>query len=342
MHTDQSILDTEYLRYQEVTDAALRNPEIFRRDACRALKAFTQRERTILKNITAVLPAGRFFDEWERTLRGPRNTLRANQQNKSFLNTLQKYLLLEEKNAPHIASSLIATQDQLLVQRFIQTLDIPDTRQGKIAEKTLEKLLQWSDQHLLSLQQHYALTTVYYAVAAAQKVPIYDPYDSSFARMRANKAIRRHRKQLLKQEQKTLRETAKALRSLTKNRLIEQTVGTQIEPVEFFGARTAYEKKLAEFDEKEAAQLTVRAELMMQESRHLKSAYHKLAKDITANTLTMHDASFDELVRTLFTLSTIQKNKFMLDIKKYRELLRQREEILSASAARRAVLLEEA
>ena len=338
MRIDQATLDSNYILLQDVTDIALCNPETFRKEGQRALKAYTRRERSIIKHITASLSVGKFFELWQAELQSPRNTIRASQQSKTFLNSLQKYLLLKDRQSSQVAESLIAKQDEEMVRLFIESLHIADTHDGAITYRTIEKVLQWSDDHLLSLQEHYAQAVVFTAVANQQHVHIFDPHAHPLVRLAATSAIRRERARLSKKEAKALRTIDHTLKVLTKNELMIQTLSTKLEPIEFFSARAAYEKKLATIDPKEASQLTTRSELMMQESRHLKSAYHTLKNDITSDTLSMHDASFDELIRHLFSLSTIQKNQFMLDVKKYRELLKEKEEILVARTAREAVI----
>jgi hypothetical protein len=341
MQQDQFILDAFYSLLQEVTDSALRNPELFRRDAAHSLKTYIPRERTVLQSINITVPAGRFFDTWRSELQPTRQALRTNEDNKSFLSSLQKYLFIKDKDATHVAHSLITTQDGVMVDDFIDSLHLPDSRRGHTTQRTIRKLLKWSDKHIESLYEHYGQATVFLTVAAQQNIVIYDCHAGYFARQQSLRAIKKQRKELIKQDKQSIKSIDQSLKTLSKNSLLQQTLATHIEPIEFFGARASYEKKLTTLSKSEASQVVIRNEILIQESKHLKAAYHKLQPDLTSDTLILHDASFDEVVRQLFALSTLQKNRFMLDVKQFRELVRQKETILANQRDRLAIIVSE-
>lgn len=340
MNIDQAAIDTQFTVTQRLTDVALLSPELFRRDARAALKAFTPNERTLIKRIESVVPIVSFFEKWETTLQEKRSTLRKNEQSKSFLNTLQKYLLIEQKDSSHVAASLIRTQDAQFVSQFIDGLSLPDTSVGRKAEKAIEQVLRYSDQHIISLKNHYMQSMVYSAVAQRNAIHYSDPYQGIFSRLAAHRNIKKDRAHSRRSERKALRMIDKEIDMVLQKPLVADILGTHIETVEFFGARAAFEKKVAALSEKDAEQLSIRAELMTKESQHLREMYRTRRSDITSETLWQHDAFFDGLIRSVFSLSTVQKNLLMRDIKKYRSLISQKNEILAIQAERYNIVNE--
>jgi hypothetical protein len=337
MRVDQSLLDAEYLRLQQLTDEVLQNPEVFRRDAKRALKLYIPRERAVTEQLLSYLSVTTFFEKWQSDLQVRRQTLRANENNKSFLNALDKYLLLDHNNAAHVSHALISTRDTELVEKFLESLNIPDTRKGRDVHQTLVRLLSWSDQHLLTYKEHYVAATLYKATSAQHATSFVDPHASFFAKKRAARRVRRERKAALQSERLQLRKIAKDIETVLQKPLITDVLRSRLEVIQFLTARASYDKKLAALPEAESKQISIRSTLMMRETTTLRRAFHSAQDDLTTETLPAYDQFFDALLRNIFNLSTVQKNMLMADMKHYRELVSAQQAILNTQAARLAV-----
>ena len=333
-----SIVDREYAQLHAIIDTALTNPEQFRRDARAAYRSFLPKERTATSRLHhQTFTAYDFFIHWEASLKEARTHLRESRRDKTFQRSLTKHLALAPVELEQTTTSIITSRDHQLINRFLDQLYPLYERRTKTPRKAAVHLLRWSDTHLYSLRDHLILAVLYKVVSERYNITYIDPFSPLLQRIGDFQAIVSQRRKMNRNDRRALHRINKQHTQIAREHhsLIQRIDESGIELITILAARASYEKKLAKLDVTEAKDPEIRLALFHQETKKIHSLVVR-DKNMTLEETQQNQERLSSLLLTIFTLSNVQKNLLMNQMKKFHELTKEYNEIAAFRDRRKA------
>jgi hypothetical protein len=334
MNISPRISQNELQAKQQMTDMLLTDREAFRAQAASALRQYSRRERKLLRSIETVdLSAYDVLIDWRDMLHPLRMQLESKRLDKQFHTAMVKQLVLRESEADAKIRQLI---DDRLVEvdaEFIAQRYSPVAKQYASACK----FLQLPEQELSELLAHLVAASLVQIVAHEHDTHVVDAHASLWQRMVARSRVRRERKQLRRKQAERLAYITKRQQELTQANggLLFKIADKGWDLIVIISMLNQYEKRIKALSTDDAKSAVKRLAVYEKTTKEFRDTYietvsagHKESGLEFARAITKE---VDDLLLRIFELSTIQKNRLLIDSKEYRELEAERQAIVAKS-----------
>jgi|GEM_PF-1984943 len=311
----------------QFTKKALSQREAFRIEATTAFKQYTPKKRVLTRSFeTPHVGARDVFAAWQEHLLPLHQNIEVARSQFIFRRHIAKHLSLEMPVAQKKAEALISERNH---QALAQALDaLYAGRRFKKTRHCAERFLAQSDDVISLQQQCYMTYCAYKYVALQQRIVIVDPHAAFYSRMLRRLALWRERRTTITNETKRLAEVHARLSELAAlhDGLIKAASENKWDLATAFNLRTQYEKRLVCLSEQEIGSIVRRMAVYDEITREFRQNYIEQYASIHDNLKSMSTitSGIDALLLHLFEMSNAEKNQFMILVKEYRELLRER------------------
>lgn len=311
----------------QLTKEASSRREAFRVDAVIAYEKCASKNRILMRSFeTTRVTARDVFEAWQEHLLPLHQTIEAPRSQSAFRRHIAKHLSLEMAAAQQKAEALICERNH---QALTDVLDMLYTgRRSKKARRRAERFLMQPDGIIGEYQQCYITYCAYREVATRHGIVVVDPHAPFYARLLSQLALWRERKITTTNETRRLAEVHVRLNELAAahDGLIKAASEYKWDLATAVSLRAQYEKHVACLSEQEAKDGLKRLAAFDEVTREFRQKHIEQHASTHDNLKNMHAIAtgIDRFLLHLFELSNAEKNQFMVSVKEYRELMRER------------------
>lgn len=341
-----NIHERELTVKQRIIDQLLGNVEAFRVAAAAANRTFTQRERRALRKLEkSHISAFDFFIIWEDDFKEARDTLLRKRSDKQFRTSLTKHLALTIGEVDDTVETIVRTRDAQYIKKFVKRLypSAPQRRDRfKKQRAQARKLITESPEQIQQRKDHYVSALLYRDIAAQYDISIVDPHTSSFTQLRALLAVRAERQNKERNETSRLHSIQQQLQDIDTRDggILKGIIAYDLDFVQLLSLHTDYQKRVRKLSKIVSKQAAERRHAFEASTQTFRADYQqKLAMNLVhENLASVHEKTkeIDTLLFQVVNYTNLQKNQLVLSMKKYRELLSERDDILRSRAERHA------
>lgn len=331
MNPQSNINQRELTLKQELTDLALTDREQFRSDAATSLRYFYRGDRRILTNIqTDTVNAYDFLAAWNDRLRPLRKQLESSRTDNRFHASIEKYLVVSKPELETKVGEIINDRVAETEKAFLDSHYVPNSRQRSRAKRLLQRSESNLDQ-LLTLLTKYIL---YKNIGKEFGIVIVDPYSSFMTRIYNHLRIRRERKSTMRSRRQRLTYIDRRQKELShmNGGLLAAISEKGWDLATVISMRNHYDKLVAQQSKKQPVDAIKRLSIFEKVTSEFREDYVKnTASSKTSLEMTRQlSEDVDALLLRIFDLSNVQKNQLFIQSKEYRELIAERQEIVTA------------
>ncbi len=334
MNNSQPLAVKEQQRYNEISDLALTNIEVFRRKAEAALKQFTTIEQRTFKQLGATTTSPYdFLVELELTLIPLRQSLDSKRSNTPYKKSLAKQIILPLDTIQPVVDLTINYSDNFHIDSFIRAASGSSGNQTWLKEF----ITMTSKADVSVLKDHYVDAQLYTQVAHENAITIVNPHASAIKRSAAKHRIARERRNTTAFEDTRLQYIAARRLELNEvyDGLIASIMAEDWNLMEVLAMRQEYEKKLSSLPIDDVLDDSRRLELFDTITNAFKKKHAHRTTTTGLESARQSNAAIDTLLLRIFDLTTAQKNKLLLDSKEYRSIHEEESLIIQTRATRR-------
>lgn len=317
-------------RYSRLLRLAESRPLQFRQQAAAAYAACPRSLRRMARRFNRSVPmALEFFLAWrDDCLPRLRKIDRAPQQ-KTVIKLMNDNFLLDDKYSATLLQNLAQQSQAIERSRFA-------AQHYSEGEKALYRLaLDFVNQPIDQCAQQvdsFINYLLYRVVADEMDMTIRDPQARCILRVFQSRIERHQVRRLVRTAQRRLKEIDDSAAEIEQiqNGLVARLFGLKIDYVTVLAARQEYEKALARLSKKSANSPAKRLALYEKKTEKLRTDYLGTVPGLSNLSDTQKAVKeIDGVLLAVFDLSNAQRNEIMNSLKRYRELVREREMLLA-------------
>lgn len=332
--------------FKKLAAFAAHDRESFRLDANQAYKAFTVKDRALVKTLsTKQTDAYNLLSQWKADVQPLFSELEIQRTKPMFYKALEKYLILDGASAQSKADLLInERRDRAIEQLITAFYPLPYIGNKDIYARQrtqARQLFVQTEQELEALHLRYVNYLIHHEVASFCSINVVDPYDSWLKQHKTARRIHKERKSIVKNENNRLRVIDQQLASLaaTYDGLVGEVIEKNWDFVVVISLRNQYEKQLQALPETDTNDAANRLVVFEKVTKPFRDSYLQTIE--SRQSLTQIQAIAEDankLLLRIFSLSNSQKNQLLILAKNARELTQEKAAILKARAHRQDVL----
>ncbi len=343
MNDSLSIYDREQTTVKLYTDLATTDREAFRRAATSAYESFNVHDRVFIDKFesTSATP----YDVlilWKDMLLPVSHTLRTKRSDLMFRNAMMKHLVLDTDEVQSTIHQVINMRESDAIRKFTVRLYPLDKKKDTYRKQRahIADLLLMFQQEIFDLKDRYVSYMMYKYVAQQQEMTIIDPYASFLKRAVAARRIRAERRNVIRAEQARLACIQLRIHELrtANGMLLGDILDMNVDLIVVLGLRNQYEKHIAKLPTSDAISAAKRLAIFETETQTFREGYIDSATtdpvEVSLEITRSMTKSIDGLLLRIFDLPMMQKNQLLVHAKQYRELTRERADILQAQQTR--------
>ena len=312
----------EYVKSQ-----LLINREAFRAKNVERLRMFTVADRNLCRDLDTIsVPFNEFLQIFRDQVAPTIKMLETKHSSKTIRTYLMKNLGLGGLSMDLAANYLIAARRNQIITDFIAKIG------GQSNENRLRNLLNRPIDELLDLFERYHDYRQALDISEQYGLALVDPRASWLKRRRMQKSAKRDQRQIARRERESLRQIERRIANLfNENRLLADTVDKNWSLVEVLSLYHQYQKCLDKAkDSSPSTKIEIFEEVTSEFRRNNIETLAAGNDKLSLKELRALGANVYNLLLEVFDMDNTGRNRLVVGLRTYSELINEREQLLIA------------